>query len=193
MTKIILASGSFLKNFIMDKTNLVYEVIPADIDELVFDYLPVGERVVALARKKCEVVAKASAEDVIVIAADTLTTSEDGTVFTKPIPGSDPLVAAMQLSGKKIDVYTGCCIYKNGEYISHLSTATITYQNFTLDRLKLLTGGDNPQVRSGALGVFMDAPGFTLIERVEGDYTGMSGLPTGFLYKQLDSVNLARH
>lgn len=124
------------------------------------------------------------------IAADTLTASEDGTVFTKPIPGSDPLKAAMQLSGETINVYTGCCIYKNGEYVSHLSTATITYQNFTLDRLKLLADGDNPQIRSGALGVFMDTPGFTLIERIEGGYIGMFGLPTSFLYEQLDSTNL---
>ncbi len=58
MTKIILASGSFLKNFIMDKTKLTYEVMPADIDELVFDNLPVDERVVALARKSVKLLLK---------------------------------------------------------------------------------------------------------------------------------------
>lgn len=188
MENIILASGSFLKNFIMDKTKLPYTVLPADIDESVYDSLPVAERVVQLAQKKCEVVVQASEGQSVVIAADTLTASSDGTVFTKPVPGSNPLDAAMQLSGQTIAVYTGCCIYKDGTYTTHLSTAEITYQSFSRERLELLADGDNPQIRSGALGVFTDAPGFTLIESVSGDYTGMYGLPAGFLYEQLDRV-----
>lgn len=186
MQNIILASGSFLKNFIMDKTRLPYTVLPADIDESVFDNLPVDKRVVALARKKCEVVVQTNSADSVVIAADTLTASDDGTVFTKPAAGSDPLDAAMRLSGQAIAVYTGCCVYKDGNYTTHLSTAKIKYQSFTRERLELLADGDNPQIRSGALGVFTDAPGFTLIEHVSGDYTGMYGLPTAFLYEQLD-------
>lgn len=42
----------------MDKTKLTYEVMPADIDELVFDNLPVDERVVALARKSVKLLLK---------------------------------------------------------------------------------------------------------------------------------------
>lgn len=186
MTQIILASGSFLKNFIMDKTRLPYTVVPSDIDETVLDNLPVDERVVELARKKCEAVVEGGYGNAIVVAADTLTAHQDGTVFSKPAPGGSPLQAALQLSGETIDVYTGCCIYKDGEYKTHLSTAKITYQRFTKERLELLADGDNPQIRSGALGVFTDSPGFTLIDRIEGEYTGMYGLPTGFLYEQLD-------
>lgn len=188
MENIILASGSFLKNFIMDKTKLPYIVYPADIDESIYDNLPVDERVVELARKKCEVAVRENSENSVVVAADTLTAHQDGTVFTKPTHGTDPLDAAMQLSGQTIDVYTGCCVYKDGEYKSHLSVAKIKYQTFSRERLKLLAEDDNPQIRSGALGVFIDAPGFTLIEKVEGEYTGMYGLPTGFLYEQLDSA-----
>lgn len=43
MSKIILASGSFLKNFIMDKPKLSYEVVSVDIDEFVYDDLEVSE------------------------------------------------------------------------------------------------------------------------------------------------------
>ena len=175
----------------MDKTAIDYEVMPADIDESVYDHLAVDERVVALARDKCKRIAEQH-PDCIVIAADTLTAHQDGTVFTKPKPGSDPLDTAMQLSGQTIEVYTGCCVYSpaNG-YADTLARATIEYQTFTRERLAMLTKGDNPQLRSGALGVFVDAPGFTLIREVHGSYTGMYGLPMEFVYEQLELANTA--
>ena len=182
---VILASGSFLKNYIMEKSMIPYEVIPADIDESIYDDLSVDERVVALAKDKCRLIAERY-PDRIVIAADTLTAHADGTVFSKPHLDSDPLDAAMQLSGQTIDVYTGCCVYspKNG-YEDVLAHATISYQEFTRSRLETLAQNDNPQIRSGALGVFVDAPGFTLIKEVSGSYTGMYGLPMEFVYEQL--------
>lgn len=171
----------------MEKSLIPYEVVPADIDETVYDDTDVQERVVALARDKCRIVAE-KYPDRFVVAADTLTADKDGAVFTKPKPGSDPLDAAMELSGRTIEVYTGCCVYspKNG-YSEKLATATITYQKFTRDRLEILAEGDSPQIRSGALGVFVDAPGFTLIDNIAGSYTGMYGLPMEFIYDQLDS------
>ena len=162
-----------------------YEVMPANIDESIYDHLAVGDRVVALAKDKCKLVAD-KYPDRIVIAADTLTAHQDGTVFSKPEAGSDPLDAAMQLSGETIEVYTGCCVYtpENG-YSDTLSRATIEYQKFTRQRLEVLAENDSPQIRSGALGVFVDTPGFTLIKEVQGSYTGMYGLPMEFIYEQL--------
>lgn len=186
---IILASDSFLKKYIMDASRLPYEVMPADIDESVYDSLSVDERVARLAVAKCRLIAEQHPERVV-IAADTLTADECGTVFTKPKPGTDPLQAAMQLSGQTIEVYTGCCVYLPGQgYRETVAHATITYQTFTRDQLERLVEGDNPQIRSGALGVFVDAPGFTLIKEVKGSYTGMYGLPMEFIYEQLATLD----
>lgn len=188
---IILASGSFLKKYIMDASRLPYEVMPADIDESVYDSLSVDERVARLAVDKCRLIAEQHPERVV-IAADTLTADECGTVFTKSKPGTDPLEAAMQLSGQTIEVYTGCCVYLPGQgYRETVARATITYQTFTRDQLERLVEGDNPQIRSGALGVFVDAPGFTLIKEVKGSYTGMYGLPMEFIYEQLATLDQA--
>ncbi len=184
---ILLASGSFLKNYILEKSRLEYTVLPADIDESVYDDMDVMERVVKLAHAKCKLVADQH-PDHVVIGADTLTASIDGTVFTKPLPNTDPLDAAMQLSGQTIDVYTGCCVYTpEHKFHDTLAVAQITYQKFDRASLERLADGDNPQIRSGALGVFIDAPGFTLIESVQGSYTGMFGLPMEFVYQQLAS------
>ncbi len=186
--KLLLASGSYLKNFIMDKTRLVYETVPADIDETVYDHLDVRERVVALAEEKCRVVAGKYPE-ATVIAADTLTANQAGRVFSKPAPGTDPIDAALQLSGATIQVYTGCCVYApEKSYQSHLAQGEITYQDFDRAAIERLASDDNPQIRSGALGVFVDAPGFTLIKSMTGSYTGIYGLPMEFVYERLSLV-----
>lgn len=187
MNEIILASGSFLKNYIMKNSRLSYREVPADIDESVFDDFSVDQRVVKLAEAKCH---KVSTElpDSVVIAADTLTANQLGQVFTKPAPDQDPLDAAMKLSGQTINVYTGCCVKKpGGGFVTHLATAQITYQQFSRTQLERVAEGDNPQIRSGALGVFTDSPGFTLIANYTGSYTGGFGLPMEFIYQQLES------
>ncbi|MBH2007859.1 Maf family protein [Candidatus Saccharibacteria bacterium] len=185
MTKIILASGSFLKKFIMDNSHLPYEVVAADIDESVYDNLDVSERVVKLATDKCAKVAEIH-PDSFIIAADTLTADETGLVYTKLTGDDDPFQAALRLSGQTIGVFTGCAVYTPGVGVeSVLSTAAIRYQNFTEENLRRLASDDNPSIRSGALGIFYDAPGFTLIEHIEGSYTGAFGLPMEFVYKQL--------
>ncbi|MBI3889398.1 Maf family protein [Candidatus Saccharibacteria bacterium] len=188
MTKIILASGSFLKKFIMDASKLSYEVVAADIDESIYDNLAVSERVVELAEDKCNKVA-AMYPDSVVIAADTLTADESGLVYTKLTGEDDPIKAAVALSGQTINVLTGCAVYTPETGVkSILATATIAYQTFTEANLRRLASDDNPNIRSGALGIFYDAPGFTLIERIEGSYTGAFGLPMEFVYAQLGNT-----
>lgn len=186
MSRVILASGSFLKNFIMEKSKIPYEVVEADIDESIYDERPVGERVRMLAQAKCQKIALQHA-DATVIAADTLTCDMQGHVFSKPDPESDPFQAALALSGRTIGVYTGCCVIKpGGEAVSTTAYAEISYQSFTERRLRVLAEGDNPNIRSGALGVFFDAPGFTLIKSINGSYSGAFGLPMEFVYAQLE-------
>lgn len=191
MSKIILASGSFLRRFIMDKARLPYEVTAADIDETVFDHLSVEERVKKLAEKKCEKIAQ-QYPDAVVIAADTLTTNEAGLVYTKLTGSEDPFAAALALSGETIQVFTGCAIYTKATGVTtFLAPAKITYQAFDEQTLRRLAEDDNPNIRSGALGIFYDAPGFTLIEKIEGSYTGAFGLPMEFVYSQLKRTEIA--
>lgn len=186
MSDILLASGSFLRRFIMEQSKLPYENISSDIDESIFDHLTVSERVVRLAEEKCKKIVETHS-DSIVIAADTLTADEVGNVYTKLTGSDDPFQAALAMSGKTIKVFTGCAVHtKERGIASTLVTATITYQIFSEKNLRRLTKGDNPSIRSGALGIFYDSPGFTLITDVKGSYTGAFGLPMEFIYQQLE-------
>lgn len=188
MSKFILASESFLKKFVFDKAKLPYTTVPADIDETVYDNLPVEERVVRLAEDKARKVA-AENPDAIIVSADVLTGDDQGNIYTKLTPDQDPLEAAMSLSGKKISIYTGCTVYeKSLGFVSKYIYSSITYRSFDEATLRRLIEGDDAAIRSGALGIFFDAPGFTLIDRIEGSYTGSFGMPMEFVYEQLDKI-----
>lgn len=188
MPKIILASESFLKNFVFEKSKLPYTTVPADIDETIYNHLAAREQVVKLAEDKARKVA-ADNPDAVIISADVLTGDEHGNIYTKLTPDQDPFEAAMKLSGQKIFIYTGCAVYeKSTGLVSKYTESTITYRSFDETTLRRLTEGDNAAIRSGALGIFIDAPGFTLIERIEGSYTGSFGMPMEFVYEQLDKI-----
>lgn len=192
MSNIILASESFLKNFVFEKAKIPYTTAPADIDETVYDHLPVQERVVKLAEDKARKVAH-DMPDAIIISADVLTGDDDGNVFTKLTPEEDPFEAAMKLSGKRIAIFTGCTVYeKSLGFVSKYIESSIIYRPFDEATLRRLIEGDNAAIRSGALGIFFDAPGFTLIEKIEGSYTGSFGLPMEFVYEQLDKIESNR-
>lgn len=188
MSNIILASESYLKNQIMEKSGIAYTQVAADIDETIFDHLSVGERVVELAKRKCEVVTSQNPDN-IVIAADTLTANQEGELYTKISHGDDPIEHALRLSGQTIEVYTGCCIYtKELGFIATLTTAAISYQQFSREHLERLVNNDNPSIRSGALGIYLDSPGFVLAAHINGSFTGAFGLPMEFVNQQLESI-----
>lgn len=186
--KIILASESFLKNYIFSAAKLSYEKVPADIDESIFDDQPIEQRVISLALEKCKKVASLYDNDFI-ISADTLI-AVDGEIFQKPSTPEEGFTRSLGFSGKTIEVYTGTAIYtKEGGYRTHLSTGEVTYTDFTEQDLRRLTTTDNPQIRNG-LGVFTDSPGFTLIESWSGSYTGVMGLPMEFVYAELRTAGV---
>lgn len=190
MSKIILASESFLKNFIFEKTKLEYASKPANIDETIFNNQPVGRRVVSLAEAKAKKIAEDNT-DSIIISADTLTSDEDGVVYSKDKhANTSNFDQALALSGKTIHIWTGCCVYHESiGFSSRLVKSSIEYSMFNSRTLQRLIEGDDSSIRSGALGIFYDAPGFTLISSIKGSYTGSFGLPMEYVYSQLERIN----
>lgn len=184
---IILASSSFLRKFIMDKSLLEYRSVSPDVDEYQFDDQIVTKRVCSIAEAKCKIVSQDNPE-CFVIASDTLTaSSESGKTYDKrDQEESDPISRALDLSGKTIVVATGISIYHPSFGLkTELVGAKITYQSFDRKTIERLIEADSPFARSGALGIFFDSPGFTLIESIEGSYTGAFGLPMEVVYKYL--------
>lgn len=179
-----------VRNYIMEKTGLEYTSESADIDELQFDHLDINERVVEIARAKAKKIS-ASHPDAFIIAADTLTQNPNtGQVFRKPNNLEEQKVQALKTAGQPVRIISGVSIFHKGKEIeAAISESVVTYQDFNEQTLERLMKNDNPTVRSSILGMFFDAAGFTLVEKVEGSYTGAFGLPMEIVYPHLRDVN----
>ncbi|HOB89791.1 MAG TPA: Maf family protein [Candidatus Colwellbacteria bacterium] len=184
MEKIILASDSFLKKFVFEKTKFDFDVDPADIDESVFDHLNPKDRVREISLKKCETVHNRHPESMIV-AADTLTLLGEETIG-KPKDMEEAYRMALSQSDKEILALTGVTLYfpQKGLF-TDLSETRITYQKFDRSDLERVFKDNFPLRMASGLGLFIDAPGFTLVKSINGSYTGAYGMPMEIVYKYL--------
>lgn len=189
--QLILASSSFLRKFIMDQSKLSYSSVSPDIDEYQFDDHSLEERVQMIAEAKCNTLVPKYPQ-AFIIAADTLTATEDKSIIydKRHHKANSAIEQSLELSGKTIMIATGITIHHPsiGTH-TELSLSRITYQKFSKHRLEVLLESDSPERRSGALGMFYDSPGFTLIKRIDGSYTGAMGLPMEIVYSYLDKIN----
>ncbi|HOF50222.1 MAG TPA: Maf family protein [Candidatus Colwellbacteria bacterium] len=184
MKKIILASNSFLKKLVLEKSKLDFNIDPADIDESKFDYLDPEDRVRGISLEKCESVRDRHPESII-IAADTLTLL-DGETIGKPKDMEEAYRMAIKQSGKKILALTGITLYDPRKgFFTKLSKTRITYQKFDRSDLERLFKDNFPLRMASGLGLFIDAPGFTLVQSINGSYTGAYGMPMEIVYKYL--------
>lgn len=187
MKKIILASGSPRRRELLDQMGLEYDVILSKVDESSSGELPPSELVQVLARMKAKAVAKkirAKKEEALVIGADTIVVLE-GQVLGKPENNLDAEKMLERLSGIMHKVYTGVAIVdvksateevfvqKTNVYMKSISQEEITAY--------VLTG--EPLDKAGSYGI--QGKGGVFIEKIEGDYFSVMGLPISKLYESL--------
>ena len=181
---IILASGSYKRKEILTKAGIVFRVVVPEIDERLFDALPVKERVQKIAREKARKVA-GDFPKAVVIAADTMDESERKIVNHKPKDLAEGLKMAMAYSGSGSTCYTGICLIhpKFGEVVE-VSETKIKMQTFSKEEVMKLVD-DKFLLRAGALGISEETAGFTLVESLAGSFTGPFGLPMELVRKYL--------
>lgn len=185
MPPIIFASESFLKKVVFERARLEHIIDPVIVDEAKFIGLGAEGRARRLAFAKCQEAAKRHG-DAIVVAADTIATC-GGKLLERPADLRKAFAMALSLSGKEMLVRTGVSLYdpKKGDITTELAETRVQYQRFIRADLERLFKDRNPLRVGSALGVYTNAPGFTLVESITGSYTGMFGMPMEVVYDWL--------
>ena len=165
-------------------------ILPAAGEERADPSLPPDELVIALSRRKAEEIAAryASAEDAV-IGADTIVVL-DGRVLGKPSGAGDARRMLRALSGRSHSVYTGVTVIRGGETLSHAERTEVFFRVLSDDEIDRYIATGEPMDKAGAYGAQGWASLF--VERLEGDFFNVMGLPLcalGKLLKQL-GVNL---
>ncbi len=181
---IILASSSWLRKTILDKSGLKYKVEAANINERSLEQkhskISDEELCLMLASTKAADVGKKNPKDLI-IAADTFAVLPSGRRLYKPDNSEQAIDLCMKQSGKKIHVFTGLAMLYKNTMLTNVSKTDVNYIKFSRSEIKKLIHGDDSTIRNAALGFFLDAPGFTLVSSFNGSYTGAMGLPMEIL------------
>lgn len=181
--KLILASGSPRRRELLAASGLQFEVIPSPAEEIHDSSLGMVGLCEENARLKAEAIA-VKHRDAIVIGADTLVFL-DGEPLGKPKDMADAERMLGRLSGKKNQVCTGVCIMGPGEKVTLLHCVTDVYfRELSHQTLRAYLAMTNPLDKAGAYGI--QDHGEMIIERIEGPFDNVMGLPVREVLKALE-------
>lgn len=189
---IILASKSKLRKLIIESSGLPFKIATKEVDERAIEEQHPDKTAEEIVEVLAYAKAKAIADDFpdnLVIAADTFGVLPDGTRLHKTKSVEESIQLSLRQSGQTITVHTGTAIAYKGTILTTLTTTKVTYFTFNEATIRhLFTINESAKRRNAALGFFIDAPGFTLVEKIEGSYLGAMGLPMEVIRAQLNQI-----
>lgn len=159
------------------------EVLPSNVGEDVDipdpDYL-----VIALALRKAAQVARRR-PSAIIIGADT-TVAIDGVILGKPRDPDEAAAMLRRLSGRTHVVHTGVALieHRSGRVAWGVEKTRVTFAKLLQVEIDAYVATRSPFDKAGGYGI-QDDLGALLVERIEGDYYNVVGLPLRRLYELL--------
>jgi len=170
---IVLASGSPRRKQLLEMLRIPFRVVPPDVDERVLPGEQPDAYVTRLSRAKAEAVVSRAPGDVI-LAADT-TVVLDGAIFEKPTSPAHAVEMLSRLQRRTHEVMTSVAVARDGEVAQALDVSRVTFRPADRATLEAYVATGEPMDKAGAYAI--QGLGAPLIERVEGDFFGVMGLP----------------
>ncbi len=184
--KIILASKSPRRQDLLRLMDMEFEVVLKDVDESYPEGLTPQEVAVYIARKKAEAF-DGTITDEVVLTADTIV-CVDGLILGKPETPAHAVEMLKMLSGKVHLVITGVCLLYKGRYNNFFDVSEVFFRKLSNQEIESYVTQYNPLDKAGSYGI-QERIGLIGIERINGSYTNVVGLPTEKLYAQLVNLN----
>jgi septum formation protein len=181
--KFILASKSPRRQFLLKDLGLDFEAHTKEVDESFPEDLKAQEIPVYLCKKKADAFDGALNENTIVITADTIVWI-DGQVLNKPENFEDAVRMLKLLSGKMHEVYTGVCIKSKNKSKAFYSLTKVYFKTLSDSEIEYYINNFHPYDKAGSYGA-QEWIGYIAVERIEGSYFNVMGLPLKELYEEL--------
>ena len=173
----------------LDQVGIPHEVIVSDVDETIDG--PPDVQVLTLALRKASAVCNMVKKDAVIIAADTLV-YVDSKVLSKPESPEDAFNMLQLLQGREHIVYTGVAILRiDGDRVdteTFVESAKVFFRDLSPDEIYKYIATGEPFDKAGSYGV--QEKGALLVERIEGDYFTVVGLPIAKLALNLDKMGI---
>ena len=183
--KFILASKSPRRREILSNVGMKFEICESNVDESgVPKELPPHIYVQELAMLKSTDVASKTAPDTLVIGADTVVVS-DGKIIGKPSSFEEAYEMLSSFSGKCHSVVSGISVTDTNDMrtVTDYCITEVYFAEMTGDEISDYINTYKPYDKAGAYGIQEYAGVF--VEKIDGDYYNVVGLPLSKLYQLL--------
>ena len=191
MTKpLILASTSPRRAELLRQIGLEFQVVASHwVEEPPTAAVRPDDYVARLARHKAEQVA-ATVPTGIIIGADTVVVS-DGVILGKPADPAQAAAMLSSLSGKEHSVFTGVALIAvpEGQVMTFAEETRVTFRRLPPAEIRNYVATGEPLDKAGAYGI--QGKGALLVERIQGCYFNVVGLPLSRLAAALTELGVS--
>lgn len=186
--RIILASTSPRRHELLRGLGIDFEIVPSDAEEVHEPHESPEEYVRRLSLAKATAVARKHPE-ALVIGADT-TVHLDGKLLEKPVDEADARRMLAELSGRAHTVFTSVSLVRmsDGFERSATDTTVVTISPMTPGEIAWYVATGEPMDKAGSYAA--QGIGASFVERIEGNFTNVVGLPLPLLRRLLAAAGV---
>lgn len=180
--ELLLGSKSPRRQELLKGAGIDYTLINIDSDEDFPEDLDSEKVAEYLAIKKAEAYV-GDLENKILLTADT-TVYLEGEIINKPLDEDDAIKMLTKLSGKMHTVFTGICLRSKNKEIAFTDKTNVYFKELLPEQIDFYVRNYKPLDKAGAYGI-QDWIGYVGVEKIEGDFFNVMGLPVNRVYDEL--------
>lgn len=183
--QVILASASPRRQELLKQIGISPLVHPSSFAEA--DGTANEAQAIALgnALGKCKAVVSEVGDKLPVIAADTIVVI-DNVILGKPKDADNAREMLRQLSGRTHQVMTGVAVSYKGQLLTDVCVTNVSFRQLSTEEIEKYVATGEPLDKAGAYGI--QGKGAILVEKIEGCYNNVVGLPLTMLYLMLKKL-----
>ena len=188
MKKIILASGSPRRHEILNMLGIPFTVMIPQLDETWPDGFNIRMVPQYLSSKKAEAVSAKMKEDELLIAADTVVIFQNQ-ILGKPGDTNHAIEMLEKLSGNMHEVLSGVTIQTNKHSTTFSELTRVYFRPLSREMIETYVSKFKPFDKAGAYAI-QEWIGLVAIEKINGCYYNVMGLPASRLVLELQKLNV---
>lgn len=184
--EIVLASGSPRRHQFFEELGIPVKIDVRPVEEVYPEELKASEITDYLAKLKAESFKDDIKENQVVITSDTIVYNND-IALGKPSDYKEAVEMISSLSGKEHDVITSVCFTtaENQKVLNHITK--VFFRELEKEEIEFYVKNYEPYDKAGAYAI-QEWIGLIGIEKIEGSYFNVVGLPTHLVYKTLKEL-----
>ncbi|MBQ8497135.1 MAG: septum formation protein Maf [Clostridia bacterium] len=199
---IVLASSSPRRKEILTSIGMDFRIVTSDTDETLEGVMIPDAAVCEIAKRKCEDVKEKLinennlTDQTLIIACDTVVVYE-GMLIGKPLDEAHAILTLGILSDSWHSVYSGLAVYYKGKTVCRAARTDVKFRELSEAEIKAYAESGEPMGKAGSYAIQMKGASF--VERIEGEFNNVVGLPVSTLLAllrnefSLDSMDILHY